>query len=132
MSIQIASVDNTIRELIKHNESQIAVLNNQRARHIQNKQSEYYEAHTKQQVLELNSLLKEALAELEAAYNRDKAALDAKYAADKDAANKSTEQKRIKLISEANESVALTEGIAFDQQIARIQEAIKILKGGDM
>lgn len=121
MSNQIDCIKTTVDELIKYNESKVNNLINQRASHIRTKQAAYYESKTKHKVLEIDNTRKEALAELEAKYNAEKADINSGY-----------EKKRTSIIEKDYAEVALTEGAIFDTQIAKLQSAIEILKGGAM
>lgn len=116
----IDCIKTTFDELIKYNEDKINNLVNQRARHIREKQAAYYDSFTKHAVLEIDKSRKEALAELDANYDKEKEDINNRF-----------ELKRTKLIETDYASVAATEGVAFDNQIEVIKNAIAILKGGN-
>lgn len=121
MSNQIDCIKTTVDDLIKYNESKITNLINQRAQHIRTKQSAYYESVTKHEVLKLDNLRKDALAELDAMYNAEKTKINADF-----------DQSRTQLIEKDYANIAVTEGALFDSQIEKIKAAMDILKGGAM
>lgn len=128
----MANLKSTFDELIAYNAKKVEEISLLRDRHIREKQAQHYESTTKHEVIKLENSRKEAFAERDAQYQKDKAELDAAYQKDKTELNARFEKKRTQLIENDNTAIAATEGIAFDNQIRILQDAIAILKGGNV